>query len=134
MCVEVESDILLGNITITYETIEGSAKGTKTLLKCNFCQSLIHFSLIVKIRLGFIILAPGDFIDATGALLINFNSLQCVNITIINDSEDEQDLECFAFAISTVSPSEDHELHTSQTTVCIVDDDGMYSSQTSHIV
>lgn len=47
-----------------------------------------------------------------------------MNITIINDSEDEQDLECFAFAITTLS-SEEHAIDTSQTTVCIIDDDGM---------
>lgn len=69
-------------------------------------------------------LAPDDYTGAMGTLLVTGNdSEQCVNISIINDSEDEQDRECFAFVIST-SNVEGISLDTTQATVCITDDDG----------
>ena len=69
-------------------------------------------------------LAPGDYSHASGTILItDDDTTQCVNISIINDSEDEQDRECFAFAITTTT-TEAISLETTQTTICISDDDG----------
>lgn len=47
----------------------------------------------------------------------------CVDVSIIDDSKDEQDQECFAFIITT--PMEGVSLETSQSTICITDDDGI---------
>ena len=46
-----------------------------------------------------------------------------MNITIIDDSEDEQNRECFAFTILT-TPMDNISFETSQATICITDDDG----------
>ena len=71
-------------------------------------------------------IAPGDFIHTDGTILITeYETLQCVNISIISDSEDEQELECFAFAISPNNQAEELSLQNSQATLCIRDDDGM---------
>ena len=69
-------------------------------------------------------LAPDDYMNVMGTLLVTGNDReQCVNISVINDGEDEQDRECFAFVIST-SDVEGISLGTTQATVCIIDDDG----------
>ena len=49
----------------------------------------------------------------------------CVDISIIDDSVDEQDQECFAFIITTAM--EGVSLETTQSTICITDDDGMHN-------
>lgn len=62
--------------------------------------------------------------NVMGTFMVTGNdSEQCVNISVINDSEDEQDRECFAFVITT-SDVEGISLGTTQATVCIIDDDG----------
>ena len=69
--------------------------------------------------------APTDFTVASGTLTITEDgSVECVNITIISDSEDEDDRECFAFAISTTT-TDGVSLETTQATICITDDDGI---------
>ena len=69
--------------------------------------------------------APSDFTSASGTLTFTEDgSVECVSITIISDSEDEDDKECFIFAIST-TVTEGASLDTTQATVCITDDDGM---------
>ena len=73
----------------------------------------------------YLFLAPGDFSDTSGILkFTEENSNLCVNITIINDSEDEQNQECFAFTILTTEM--DVSLQTSQATICITDNDGRH--------
>lgn len=65
-----------------------------------------------------------------GTLLVSGDdSEQCVNISVMNDSEDEQDRECFSFVISTADV-EGISLDTTQATVCIIDDDGMENTLT----
>ena len=68
--------------------------------------------------------APGDYTNASGTLTITEDEpVHCVNISITNDSTDEQDRECFAFAISTAM--EQISVATGQATICIIDDDGI---------
>ena len=54
------------------------------------------------------------------------DSVQCVSIVLVNDSEDEQDNECFLFAIST-AVTENLLLDNTRATICIEDDDGICS-------
>ena len=71
-------------------------------------------------------LAPGDFSDTRGTLVITEErSNLCVNITIIDDSEDEQSQECFAIIISYTGV-DNISLETAQATICITDDDGRH--------
>lgn len=48
-----------------------------------------------------------------------------MNITIIDDSEDEQSQECFAVSISNTGV-DNISLETAQATICITDDDGRH--------
>ena len=67
---------------------------------------------------------PDDFVSTSGTLLLTqYSTVQCVNISIQNDNEDEQDQECFVVTIST-SDDEDVVLSTASATLCIIDDDG----------
>ena len=73
------------------------------------------------------ITAPEDFTDTSGTLSISEDgSVECVSITVVNDDEDEEDMECFTFSISTTSTSEDVVLEITQATICIIDNDGTY--------
>ncbi|CAI8052979.1 Extracellular matrix protein 3, partial [Geodia barretti] len=94
ICVEaVSGDINGRNILVDFMTIDGSAK------------------------------APGDFASTRGTLqLTEYNSVQCVNISIENDNEDEQEQECFVFTITSMA-LEDVVLSTASATICIFDDD-----------
>ena len=49
--------------------------------------------------------------------------VQCMSVSIIDDSEDEQDRECFAVTIST-SDIKGVTLDTTKATICITDNDG----------
>ena len=70
--------------------------------------------------------APDDYAHAMGNFIITGDdATQCINILIVNDSEDEQDRECFAFTISTTSMEGLYiSLEPPQSTICISDDDG----------
>ena len=91
------------------------------MLYTNLTHSLISF------KHQLIFSAPGDYTDASGTLIITEDeTVQCVSVSITSDSADEQDRECFAFAISTAM--EQISVETVQATICINDDDGIYSS------
>ena len=60
-------------------------------------------------------------------------AVMCVDISIISDSEDEQDRECFAFIISTTA-MEGVSLEMTQATICIIDDDGIYNLHVNVII
>ncbi|CAI8052161.1 Adhesion G-protein coupled receptor V1, partial [Geodia barretti] len=67
--------------------------------------------------------APGDFTEESGSLTVTEDgSVECVSITIVNDIEDEEDMECFAFSISTTT-SGSVSLDISLATICIIDND-----------
>ena len=69
--------------------------------------------------------APSDYTITEGSLSISEeDSVQCVSIAIVNDSEDEQDQECFLFDIST-DYTDTLLLENIQATICIEDDDGI---------
>ena len=71
-------------------------------------------------------IASDDYTDAKGILtFMESAAVMCVDISIISDNEDEQDRECFAFIISTTA-MEGVSLETTQATICIIDDDGIY--------
>ena len=73
--------------------------------------------------------APEDFAATSGTLTVTEDgSVECVTITLSNDDKDEDNRECFAFAISANS-SEGVSLDTSQATICITDDDGKLTNQ-----
>jgi hypothetical protein len=94
VCVEIESGYIAGrSISLNYTTLEGSAQ------------------------------APSDYIDTSGKITItDSDSLPCVSVVINDDSEDEEDRECFVFTISTTAMS-GISLETSLATICITDDD-----------
>ena len=66
-------------------------------------------------------------------VLTEDDNVACVNITIISDSRDEQDRECFAFVISTAA-SDSVSVEIPQATVCITDDDGTKIIKLRHII
>ena len=77
--------------------------------------------------------APGDFMEGSGSLTVTEDgSVECVSITIVNDIEDEEDMECFAFSISTTA-SGSVSLDISLATICILDNDGKLSGPECYI-
>lgn len=52
-------------------------------------------------------------------------TVQCINISIISDNDDELEYECFMFSLSTTDL---HSLtvNVPLATICISDDDGMH--------
>ena len=79
--------------------------------------------MILEIKMT-LLTAPGDFTATSGSLTISEDgSVECVSIAIVNDIEDEGDMECFAFSISTAT-SGSVSLDVSQATICIIDNDG----------
>lgn len=85
----------------------------------------LYIATMLLDQVLFLFIAPGDYTGISGVLLITDDSTEtCVNISIVNDSEDEGDRECFAFIIST-DASNGITLNTTQATVCISDDDGI---------
>ena len=121
VCVEITSGEVDGRtITLSYETINGLAIGNKInkMLKQNDCLISSLHKLVTAA-------APSDFSAVNGNLTITEDdTVDCVSITIINDNQDEDDRECFAFAISTTT-TDGVSLKTSQATICITDDDGI---------
>lgn len=66
-----------------------------------------------------------DFVESSGSLTITEDgSVECISITIVDDIEDEEEMECFAFSISTTTESV--TLDISQATICISDNDGTH--------
>ena len=75
--------------------------------------------------------APDDFTSISGTFIItDTSSVQCVNISVEDDSEDEAELECFVFAISG-SVTEGVLLSPTEATICIKDNDGRGHSNLS---
>ena len=90
VCVEVLSGDINGRtISLNYTTIDGSAEGCLVLrVKRIFTLTLYT--------------APSDYIVTEGSLSISEDdSVQCVSIAIVNDSQDEQAQECFLFVTDT---------------------------------
>ena len=81
VCVEVESGDVAGRtIVINYSTLDGSANGSFYLI--------LSFDLSQSI----LIVAPGDFTAVSGSLsLTDSSSRQCTSISIIDDTQDEDD-------------------------------------------
>ena len=65
-----------------------------------------------------------DFIDTSGTFNINNSTstqLQCISITIVNDTVSESSKECFLVILAASTETfDDHKV----TTVCITDNDG----------
>ena len=57
------------------------------------------------------------------------NPVQCVEVTIVNDIEDEDEMECFALSISPLTSTDGVTLDTTHATICITDDDGEFFSR-----
>ena len=80
---------------------------------------------MINVSFVIYILAPADFTEASGTLTVSEDdTVECVSITIISDTEDEDNRECFALAIS-IAATEGVSLETTQATICITDDDGI---------
>ena len=75
-----------------------------------------------KLYIMLLFAAPGDYTDTSGTLTFTEDgSVECVSITIVNDIEDEANMECFTFSIST---TDGVALEVTQATICINDNDG----------
>ena len=124
ICVEVVSGDTAGrSLSINYTTVDGSARGSYK--EGQYIVVLYKSpSWVDQVFVVLICIAPGDYTDASGSFLITDGSTEeCVSVSIINDSKDEADRECFAFTISTAA-SNAISLDTTQATICISDDEG----------
>ena len=119
MCTEVTSGSLAGRrFLFNYTTIDGTAVGMYACLG----HLVHHFPRMHNLPST---TAPDDYTETTGDFVItDSTTVQCVDIPIVSDDDDELDHECFTFSLST---SDLHSLTVNipLATICISDDDGM---------
>ena len=90
------------------------------------CTSILQLTILDTSLLLFCS-APGDFTEAIGTLSVtDDNPVQCVEVTIVNDIEDEDEMECFALSISPLTSTDGVTLDITHATICITDDDGKF--------
>ena len=72
---------------------------------------------------------PGDYIHQSGSFDITDSaSVQCTPVTIISDSVNEPDNDCFTYSIMTVSSVPGLVLSPNMATICISDGESEKSS------
>ena len=145
VCVEVLSGQLDGRtVSLSYSSIDAGNKTSYVLLDQSLLPSKRYFHLlgsvsdrhtctsilqltILDTSLLLFFSAPGDFTEAIGTLSVtDDNPVQCVEVTIVNDIEDEDEMECFALSISPLTSTDGVTLDTTHATICITDDDGEF--------
>ena len=68
--------------------------------------------------------APSDYLPVSGNFdMTDFNTIQCIPITIISDSTTETSDECFTYTISSISSIAGLTLSPTTATICISDEE-----------